>query len=321
MFFDMHCDTLLKIYEQPGTHLRVNSFQIDLRRMKESLIDFQNFAIFIELEAVADPYVRYQEILAIYQKEMSANRDLIRPVLTYTDYVENQKNQLLSGMLTMEEGAPLAGRIDRLEQCYQDGVRMMTLTWNMENELGFPNACYVDASTQKFLPIAQQGLKPAGREIVTRMAELGMIIDVSHGSDQLVSDVLDTTDVPFVASHSNCRALCQHSRNLPDSLIRSIAERGGVIGLNYFAEFIQFDASLSLPMQLAKHAAHLKNVGGIGCIGLGSDFDGIRPSKELPDILAVERIVAALQKVGFTSREIDAIGYQNVARLYQEILA
>ncbi|MGX7232085.1 dipeptidase [Enterococcus italicus] len=320
MFIDMHCDTLLKLYEHPGTKLNENTFQIDLQRMKKSLIDLQNFAIFIELGTVADPYVRYQEMLAIYQAELAANQDLIRPALTYDDYISNQNEHLLSAMLTMEEGAPLAGRIDRLEQCYQDGVRMLTLTWNMENELGFPNANYVDPATQILTNLAQKGLKAAGRDIVTRMAELGMIIDVSHGSDQLVWDVLATTAVPFVASHSNCRSLCPHSRNLSDELIRAIAERGGVIGLNYFADFITFDSSLSLPVQLAKHADHLKNIGGLGCIGLGSDFDGIRPSEDLPDILALELLVDALQKNGFTAREIDAIGYQNVARLYKDLL-
>lgn len=315
----MHCDTILKLYEHPGTTLRNNSFQIDLTRMKASLIDFQNFALFVENEAVLDPYQRYQELYQIYQRELAANSDIIRPVYCYQDYLDNQTQGYLSAMLTMEEGAPLAGSKERLEAVYQDGVRMLTLTWNQPNEIGFPNAIYADAHN-RLLPVPQKGLTSVGFELVERMTQLGMIIDVSHGSDQLVHDVLATTTVPFVASHSNCRALCPHSRNLPDDLIRQMGTRGCVIGLNYFEAFIRFHDHATLLEQLANHAAHLKNIGGLDCIGLGSDFDGIVPHPELVDNLSVERLIDTFKKTGFTAREIDAIGFQNVARLYQEIL-
>ena len=154
--------------------------------------------MFIPLDEVDDPYRVCREMIACYHTEMGKNTDLIRPITTMAEYEENQAAGRLSALLTMEEGAPLAGRLDRLEEFYDLGVRMLTLTWNFENEIGFPNALYWNDALQT-LDTKQKGLTEIGIKIVQRMEELGMIIDVSHGSDQLVRDVLMYTKRPFVA--------------------------------------------------------------------------------------------------------------------------
>lgn len=318
---DMHCDTIMKIYQVPGAQLRENDFQIDLLRMKESGTALQNFALFIPLDEVDDPYRVCREMVDCYQAEMRKNTALIRSITTMAQYEENQAAGRLSALLTMEEGAPLAGRLDRLQEFYDLGVRMLTLTWNFENEIGFPNALYWNEA-QQTLNSEQQGLTERGIAIVQRMEELGMIIDVSHGSDQLVRDVLTYTKRPFVASHSNARSICNHPRNLPDELIYGIAERGGVIGMNYYEAFIRPPSSQqSLVEGLVNHIKHFIQIGGIECVGLGSDFDGIEEHPELVDIRSIAKIEKALREAGFSTSECEKIFYQNVERLYQEFLS
>ena len=154
------------------------------------------------------------------------------------------------------------------------------------------------------------------------MEELGMIIDVSHLSDAGFYDVLKYTKAPFVASHSDARALCPHQRNLTDEMIRALAERGGVIGLNYCASFLaqqQRDAMATIE-QIAAHAKHIAKVGGIGCLGLGSDFDGIGNPVEMQDASGMIRLSDGLRKAGFHESEVDAIFSGNVMRIYEEIL-
>ncbi|MBL1229333.1 dipeptidase [Enterococcus sp. BWB1-3] len=321
---DMHCDTIMKIYQskQNGSaeYLRSNTFQIDRKKLKKGEYLLQNFALFMDKKETADPYKTCKEMIACFYEEMEKNQDWIKPVKSYADIQANQNDNLMSALLTMEEGAPVCGDLKKLEEFYQEGVRMMTLTWNYLNEIGFPNAAFFNEETQT-LTTAQQGLTEQGTAIVQRMEQLGMIIDVSHGSDQLVEDVLTHTKKPFVASHSNARAVCSHFRNLPDPLIKKIAERGGVIGINYFDLFLKEENRfVSLTDAFIAHVNHFHTIGGIDCIGLGSDFDGIPVSSELPDASSVTKLYQALDQAGYSSGEVEKIFTGNVLRLYKECL-
>lgn len=320
---DMHCDTIMKVYQskQEGTYekLRKNTFQIDQKKLIEGGYLLQNFALFMDIKDTEDPYQTCKEMVQCFYDEMEDNKDWILPVTTYQEIMVNQQNGKLSAMLTMEEGAPIRGELNKLEEFYQAGVRMMTLTWNYPNEIGYPNAAFFDEQSQ-LLSIKQKGLTEQGIAIVQRMEQLGMIIDVSHGSDQLVEDILTYTQKPFVASHSNARAICPHFRNLPDHLIKKIADRGGVIGMNYCDLFVTNNDSETLIDGLVKHIKHFQTVGGIDCIGLGSDFDGIPITQELPDASAVNKLYQALVREGFSSDELEKIFSSNVLRVYKDVL-
>ncbi len=320
---DMHCDTIARIFASAAdtpAHLKKNSFQLDLDKMQQGNYLLQNFAIFLDKEAERSPYETAKAMIACFYQEMAQNRTVIRPVTRYEEILQNQQENILSALLTLEEGAPLEGSLEKLHEFYQLGVRMLTLTWNYPNELGFPNAAFTDGNTEQ-LTQPQKGLTAAGIEIVKEMDALGMIIDVSHGSDQLVHDVLQHSTRPFVASHSNARQVRNHFRNLPDELIRAIAERGGIIGLNFFDQFLKTDTQTEALMdQIVAHAKHLKKIGGIDVIGLGSDFDGIPLHPELPDATVMPKIYDKLKSSGFTAAEADQIFYQNVLRLYKEFL-
>ena len=160
-------------------------------------------------------------------REIEKNKDDIGIVYSYDDIIKNQKNNKMSALLSIEEGGACKGDLALLRNFYRLGVRMMTLTWNYENELSFPNGHFYDEKSKE-----RRGLKEKGFEFINEMERLGMIIDVSHLSDDGIYDVYNNTKNPFIASHSNARSICSHQRNLTDDMIKKIGERGGIIGVN-----------------------------------------------------------------------------------------
>lgn len=221
------------------------------------------------------------------------------------------------------------GELSFLRDFYRLGVRMMTLTWNHQNELGYPNRMVKQEEgcwnrPPRCIPDTEHGLTEKGIEFVREMERIGMIIDISHLNDAGIWDVFHYTKKPFVASHSNARALAHHPRNLTDEMIRALAERGGVAGINYYAPFLK-DADKKMPLQglcsdMVAHMKHMKQIGGIGCIGLGSDFDGINTATEMKDCSGMQFLADEMSREGFTTGEIEAVFHDNVLRVYRELL-
>lgn len=339
-FADMHCDTISRLFglkeEGKKEGLRENGGHVDLLRMKKGEYLLQNFALFVELGRDGDPWERVCRLRALYAEEMEANADLIAPVLKFSDIAANEAAGKMSALLTVEEGAVCKGESEKLRELYDMGVRMLTLTWNFPNELGEPNFDRElmkeyrrrkdQASFERFFhtPNLEGGLTERGREFVTEMEELGMIPDVSHLSDRGFYDVLETAKKPFVASHSNAREICPCVRNLTDDMIRKLAERGGAMGLNFCADFLEEKpAGEPNPGTIAavvRHAEHIVNVGGIEVLGLGSDFDGIDTHEELEGAQGMEKLSDALKKAGFTESRLDRIFRDNVLRVYRDTL-
>ena len=325
---DMHCDTISRIYDEnakkygPAWTLGHNGGHLDLTRMAAGNYALQNFALFTQIKKVTDPFAHCMDLLSLFYREMEANRGRIRPVLTGTEIEKNMEEGKMSALLTIEEGAVCRGEIENLRRFYEKGVRMMTLTWNFENELASPNR--IDWQTGVCTPETERGLKPRGIEFVEEMERLGMIVDVSHLGDAGIRDVLAHTRKPIAASHSNARAVCSHPRNLTDDMIRAIADRGGVIGINFCAAFLRDFAPgeerMSRISHMMEHLRHMKQVGGIGCIGLGTDFDGIDDELEIPGADSMQRFAGAMERAGFTVGEIEAVCYKNVLNFYRELL-
>ncbi|MCM1188397.1 MAG: dipeptidase [bacterium] len=355
---DMHCDTVSRLLPSLGARgeegLRENSGHLDLIRMKQGEYLLQNFALFVDLKRDGDPWERVCTLYRFYREELEKNGDLIGPVLCYEDIEKNSAAGKLSAMLTVEEGGVCGGEISRLEELYGMGVRMLTLTWNYPNELGSPNrdrelgervsrlrgrlqegAAGPGQETAKrelaeafrtlfCTPNETEGLTEKGREFVVRMEELGMIPDVSHLSDAGFYDVLETAKKPFAASHSDARSVCPWARNMTDDMIRRLSERGGVMGLNYCADFLEEvplgEKNPGTVAAIVRHAKHIVNVGGIEVLGLGSDFDGIDTHEELPGAQSMGRLWEALRKAGFSEDSLDLIFEKNVLRVYRDTL-
>lgn len=317
---DMHCDTIGELWkaEKAGKpiSLRSNSLHIDLEKMQKGDYLLQNFAMFVFLGREKDPLVNVLEMIDVYNRAMAENADLIAPVLKYEDIEKNRAAGKLSGMLTIEEGAVLKGNPYVVRSLYRLGVRMLTLTWNFENEIGYPNTI---VKAKDYDPSRHYGLKPEGIEIVREMNRVGMIVDVSHLGDDSFWDVVKYCDGPFVASHSNARAVCNHTRNMTDDMIRALADKGGVMGLNFCGDFLNPNGK-SRVEDMVRHAEHILNVGGSDILGLGTDYDGIDGDLELDHCDKMQLLAQEMDRQGFGTEQIEKIFHGNVLRLYREVL-
>ncbi|MBQ6888270.1 MAG: dipeptidase [Lachnospiraceae bacterium] len=335
-FVDMHCDTLYELLQKKKRgeqyFLYKNEGHIDLCKLKKGNALLQNFAMFVQKEKCDNPKDEVLKMAEIFYEEMEKNKEIILPIRTYEEIVQNEKDGKMSALLTIEEGAACLGELKNLEEFYELGVRMMTLTWNFPNEIGFPNLPKVrkeEAEKPGFVfdytkPDTEHGLTEFGVKVLEKMEDLGMIVDVSHLSDAGFYDVVKHTKKPFVASHSNARAVSGWVRNLTDEMIKILAERGGVAGLNFCADFLT-----EVPMgthnpgtmeAVVQHAKHMINVGGIECVGLGSDFDGINTNEGIPDYSYMPQLADVFLAAGFKESECDKIFKENVLRVYREIL-
>ena len=332
---DLHCDTIYKLYHTSDS-LRENLCHIDLTKLQKSNYLLQNFALFVDQKETENPLETALEMADLYYQELSRNEDIIAPVFTYSDIEKNHRNGRISAMLTIEEGAVLKGSSAHLRNFYRLGVRMITLTWNYENEIGSPNLRFDANGNPLFATRNDTGLTKRGIEIIQEMEHLGMIIDVSHLSDGGFWDVLKYTRSPFVASHSNAASQCNVCRNLTDDMIRALGERGGVTGLNFCTDFLREPTETtrssmggiiksdyvptSKISDMIRHVRHITNVGGIDICALGSDFDGIQNHLEFGDSSGIGMLADALLKNGFSASDVDQIFWKNALRVYKEVL-
>ena len=164
-----------------------------------------------------------------------------------------------------------------------------------------------------------KGLKPFGKEAVEYMNQLGIAVDVSHLSDGGFWDVADILSTPFVASHSNCRALCPHPRNLSDEMLHCLADHGGVVGLNFCPAFLD-DSEQGTITAMLTHLRHMIRVGGIDCVALGTDFDGIHGKPEISGAHQMPVFFQAMEQNGFTPYEIEKIGWNNALRVIKDVI-
>lgn len=330
---DMHCDTIAELYynHRDGGDMSIleNSLHIDLKKMKKGDYLLQNFALFTHLGRVDRPFEYVMKLVDTFYTELETHPDEIGIVRGWEDIEKNRAAGRMSALLTLEEGAVCQGELAYLRDFYRLGVRMMTLTWNFQNELGYPNRMEVleaaDHAMPRCVPDTEHGLTGTGIAFVQEMERLGMIIDVSHLNDAGIWDVFRYTKKPFVASHSNARALASHPRNLTDEMIRALAERGGVAGINFCAAFLRdakdgIEATHSYCSDMVAHMKHMKQIGGIGCIGLGTDFDGIGSIVEMGDCSGMQMLAEEMERQGFSGSEIEAVFSGNVLRVYKELL-
>lgn len=321
---DMHCDTIYEINrmqkEGKKIGLRDNELNISLKKMQEGDYLLQNFAMFTPLKQVDDPVKHVQDLIDTFYQEIEKNSDLISVVYSYDDICQNMKQNKMSALLTLEEGAVVNNDLAYLRNYYRLGVRMIALNWNYVNGIGHPNFDMNDDTHGFHCCDTQNGLTEFGIEYVKECEKLGMIIDVSHLSDAGFYDVLKYTNQPFVASHSNAREVCDHARNLSDDMIRELSKRRGVMGINFASDFLNEHDDMSRISSMVKHIQHIVKIGGINCVGLGTDFDGIPQNLELKDASYMPQLYHALEEAHFSKEDIEKIFYKNVLRVYQEVL-
>ena len=320
---DMHCDTLYEIEEASihnrDIHLLDNDLNISFNKMKQGDYLLQTFAVFTHLKRNEHPIRHVNRMIDHFYNELALNPD-IHHVLSYKDIEEAIKHNHMCAMLSLEEGAVVDYDLAYLRNYYRLGVRMITLTWNFENGIGHPN--FKDGHGYHVCD-KEHGLTDFGIEYVKECERLGIIIDVSHLSDAGFYDVLKYTTKPFVASHSNARAVCDHARILDDDMIRELAKRNGVMGINYAAGFLAEHETMdgrSKVEDMVKHILYIRDLVGIDYVGLGSDFDGIPQNLELKDASYMPMLYDALKDAGLSEEEIEKVFYKNVLRVFKDVL-
>ena len=264
--FDLHCDTALELLGKDmnsAGSLRKNSLHIDLERAKTLPGYCQCFACFTTPDMVewtkTSPVVIFERELASIQREIDSNKDLISIAYSAKQVEENRKKGKMSAILTLEGTAGFGHDPDLLEDLYAIGFRISSLGWNERNPL---------AGSHK----TGGGLTELGKEYVKKAQSLGMLMDVSHLSDEGFWDMMEITSAPILATHSNSRSVCGDSRNLTDDMFRAICQTGGVAGLNLYAEFIGENADLD---KACDHIFHFLELDPSGKhIALGGDLDG-----------------------------------------------
>lgn len=327
--FDMHCDTISAIWEQrqQGNYieLKENPLHLDLAKMQEGDYALQTFALFVDKAETKNCFETAKELLQIFQQEMEKNKKQISQVFTYADIEENERQGRLSALLSLEEGAVFERNIQDLHWFYEQGVRMATFTWNHENALGYPNCM---GNPLKDLPWSYgetRGLKETGFEMLEEMEKLHIIPDVAHLSDGGFWDVANHAKRPFVASHSNARGAAPNAaRNLTDEMIHMLAEKGGIMGLNYCVSFVRENWKPGEPgasvQELIRQIKYIINIGGEECLGLGSDFDGIGEAPEMKNAGQMQMLAEAMETAGISHTQIEKIFYKNVKRFLKENL-
>ncbi len=308
-YFDLHTDALTKME---------GVFQVTPTCLRRGGCLVQCFAAFLGEEDE-----KFRRALFFSQKfdEMCA-REGYRPVKKFSDIREGA----LCAMLTVEEGGAVEGDLKKLDLLYRRGVRMMGLLWNRENEIGYPNFVAYgrgDLGHGTRVLREERGLKPFGFALAERMISLGMAIDVSHASDGVFEDVAQIckrAGVPFVASHSNAAEIFPHARNLTDGQIGALSDCGGVVGLNFCADFLSDDPTAEgQRVALLAHAAHILRVGGEDVLALGSDFDGIPENAYMKNAACMPTLLGDLE-TAFGARIAEKIAFGNTMRVFRCIL-
>lgn len=320
-FIDWHCDTLMQAWFRGRKQIyHLPSAMLDVKRLKQGGAKAQFFAIFLQsmrmkryLGWLMPGDTRYIEILTdIFYRTLGEHEDEIAFAGNAQDMEENWRQGKISAFLTIEDGREVQGRMERLKEYYDRGVRLLGLTWNYTNCFGHPNS--KDPVKMKL------GLSDFGKEAIGELNRLGIIIDVSHLSDGGFWDVAKLSKKPFVASHSNARALCNHPRNLTDEMIRALGEKGGIVGVNHCPKFLYQGSSENRIEDLVRQLIHIRRVGGRECAALGSDFDGISGKLEIAGPQEYEKLELALSKAGFSGAEIEKIFYKNAERVIRDVL-
>lgn len=322
-FIDLHADTLMHTSLTGVDSLMHNSqTHLDIQRLSQGGAMAQFLAVFMLNEAIIKkqnrPIISDKEYIdQLYnhlQESIEKYNNSIQLATNYETLESNQMANNISIFLTLEDGRPIGEDLTRLENLYEMGFRLVTLTWNKENSIGYPNS--FDKNDMR------KGLKKFGFEVIELMNSLGMVIDVSHLSDGGFYDVIETSNKPIIASHSNARAISPHPRNLSDDMIKKIAESGGVIGLNFFGNFLNKDITQnqSTIKVMIEHLKHIRNIGGAEVLALGTDFDGMSGELEIDGPDKMNLLFDALWHSGWDYGTIEKFGFQNAMRVIKDVM-
>ena len=300
MIFDLHCDTLYELSDK--------LLNLDNKKLAVSLASMEKYDKIIRCFAIFTPDTlsgqkakqHFNNLYSVFQNQLKIYGDKISQITI----PQNLNKTHIGAVLTVENGNILAGEIGEIERLKKLGVKLFCLTWNGENELGFGQ-------------LKNKGLKDFGKECVSELEKNNIAVDVSHLSDKGFEDVCCVSKKPFVASHSNARKICSHKRNLEDSQILEIINRGGIIGLNFYKVFLNNDADSADKYDILRHAEHILSLGGEKALCIGTDFDGAEIIDEFNCDEKLVKIENFFCQNGFDIKTIKNILYKNAEHFFE----
>lgn len=309
LVIDGHCDTLSKLDNIRAMEC-TNKTHVSLPGLYAGGVSVQFFAMWMDSPSTGGYLGKGLRLIYRYQQMLDTYSNHFHSILRFDDVSNALKAGKIGALLTVEGGEVLEGDIANLKMLYDKGVRLMTLTWNRSNRIA---GAAMDSGNR-------YGLTAFGKQVVKAMNDIGMMVDVSHASDEAFWDVMEVSERPVIASHSNARALCPHPRNLNDDQIRAIAIKGGVIGINFYPYFLSKNGDAGIP-DIIKHIEYIAGLAGTDCIAFGSDFDGI---ESLPQGIEgpqdFPRIIEEFLRLNYSEDDLKKICHNNFLRVMGKIL-
>ena len=296
---DTHSDTL---YAMGVQHAPADRLMITPQRLREGGVTLQVFALWTGGKG------NKGDVAGIVQAELSQVPGLIAAGLRQVTDPADARDGEQCFMLSVEGGEIFEGSVERVREFHARGIRMAALTWNNENEIGYP----AKGGTKN-------GIKPQGWAILKEMASLRMAADTSHLNEAGFWDLIDKHSQPPMASHSCAAKLCPHFRNLTDEQIRAMASRGGWIGVNFYPRFLREDGKAGVK-DIADHIDHMCQLGAAKNVGFGSDFDGIEYAPvDCQSPADIPAILAELRRRGYSEEAVEDIAGRNFLNYYRRL--
>lgn len=297
---DGHCDTLMLFdNDKYNFHIKNDIGHLDLDRLIDANVLLQFFAVYV------DPKFLGQAL----ETGLSMSNQLLRAItddpriflIKESIDLNNLREGKVGALLSLEGGEVINKNLHLLDVFYNLGARAMTLTWSNRNWI-------CDGIAEP----SGSGLTSFGRQVVKRMDELGMIIDVSHISIKGFWDCIDLSTRPILASHSNSKVLCNHCRNLSDDQIKAIAQSKGLVAVNYVPSHLANDPKKASIETIIDHIKYIADLVGIEHVGLGSDFDGVSTLPVgIKDVRDSQKLAKSMLNRGFMADDIEKVFYKN----------
>lgn len=303
-YFDAHCDTVSMGLNSENSLCR-NTCHIDLDRGLALGRYAQFFALFGEVNEV--PTGRMWDVCCnMHQRlsrELAENSEIVALCRTSEEIDSTVSSGKIAAMLSIESADLLDCRIERIETVADWGVRFLNLTWNDPNIISGTNCREME-----------RGLSHHGKDFVRELERNGIYADVSHLSDAGFWDLIKMVRRPIVASHSNARALCGHSRNLTDDMFCAIRDSGGVVGLNFYRNFVGSSGDMNA---LIAHMEHFLALDGEKTVCFGSDMDGCAPLVVgIDGLQSIPKLYEQLRQRGYSESLLEDIFWNNLRRLF-----
>lgn len=301
-FFDAHCDTI-SCCTHLGWNVAKSIGHVDLERGRLFEHYAQVFAIYYDPAKIAAEgmFAEFNRQKEMFFRQLRLNENTVMHCKTLADLERAESTHKIAALLSVEGADLLECDPAKLDIASELGVKMINLTWNRPNAISGTN-----------LEDRDRGLSRLGIDFVKRAQKLGILVDVSHLSDAGFWDLIDITEKPIVASHSNSRSLCDHTRNLTDDMFKAILEVKGFVGINFYSPFVGLDNSIDA---IFAHLEHFLELGGERTVGFGADWDGCDQMPErIRGIQDMERIYDKMLQRNYSEELIHNIFYDNLKR-------